>query len=90
MSIMLLEELVGRLRMVVECYGGVEAITDGVEHLLLTRRSGRRIGIINATARSARVKAPTSMEMARKAPTLTMNRRSCRFDVQCRGLGGDY
>ena len=57
---MLLEELVGRLRVAVECCGGVEAVADGVERLLLTRSSGRRIGVVNTAARSARAKAPTS------------------------------
>jgi hypothetical protein len=61
MSTMLLEELVGRLRMAVECCGGVETAADGIEHLLLTRNSGRHIGVANATARSGRAKAPTSM-----------------------------
>ena len=67
MSTMLLEKLVGRLRVAVECCGGVEAVADGVERLLLTRSSGRRIGVVNATARSARAKAATSTTTARKA-----------------------
>ena len=90
MSTMLLEELVGRLRVAVECFGGVEAVTDGVEHLLLMRSSGRRISSVNATARSARAKAQTSTMAARKAPTSTMSQRSDRFGVRgCHGLGGD-
>jgi hypothetical protein len=70
MLTMLLEELVGRLRVVVECCGGVEVV-DGVERLLLTTSSGRRIGIVNTTARSARATAPISTAAARKAPTST-------------------
>jgi hypothetical protein len=71
MSTILLEELVGKLRMAVECCGRVEAIADDVERLLLTRSSGRHIGVVNATAWSARAKAPTSMAAARKAPAST-------------------
>jgi hypothetical protein len=90
MSTMLLEELVGRLRVAVECCGRVEEVADGVERLLLTTSSGRRIGVINATARSARATAPTSTAAARKALTSTMSRHSYRFGVWgCRGLGGD-
>ena len=90
MSTMLLEELVGRLRVAVEGFGGVEEVTDGVEHLLLMRSSGRHISGVNATARSARAKAQTSTMAARKAPTSTMSQRSDRFSVRgCRGLGGD-
>jgi hypothetical protein len=71
MSTMLLEELVVRLRVAVECCGGVEEVADGVERLLLTTSSGRRIGVVNATTRSARAMALTSTAAARKAPTST-------------------
>ena len=85
-----MEELVGRLRVAVECCGGVEAVADGVERLLLTRSSGRLIGGVNATARSARAKAPTSTVAARKAPISTTTQPFDRFGVRgCRGLGGD-